>query len=162
MKGFMTINRPSDTHGFTLFEVILVLVLITIFATVAVSRQPATDASLKAQADVLRSHIRYAQMRALNTDTAWGIGIGIDSGASTYYLLRETQKRILPGETVDTIDLDAKNITISCSAKAVMFDAWGRPAADGVMLSDASLPIVLGKDGLTESLTIMPNTGFVP
>jgi len=150
-------------RGFTLFEVILVLVLISVFAAVAVTRQPHPDTSLRAQSDVLRAHLHYAQMRAMNTDEIWGIGIG---GGSAYWLFRgqndEPHRRRLPGEEQTFVDLGAKGISISCPASAVTFDTWGRPLADDALVTVPFLAVTLSKSGVSQTLDITRSTGFMP
>lgn len=146
-------------RGFTLLEVILVLVLISIFAAVAVVRQPSTDVTLKAGAERLTSHLRYAQMRAMNTSTPWGIGYSADSGA--YWLFRESaeasaNRRLLPGESQTEVDyLAQKSITIEGGDFSVSFDSWGVPDIT------AALVITLSKSGESAAITITPNTGYV-
>lgn len=148
--------------GFTLLEVILVLLLISIFAAIAVTRQPSTDVTLQAQANALKSHIYYAQMRAMNTDALWGVGYT----ATSYWLFKHTpdNRHPLPGEDRITVDLSAKGITLSANgSNRLSFDAWGRSYADDTLLTSDPLPIVLTKtiDGRSETLNLLPDTGFL-
>ena len=69
----MLFQRIQKTNGFTLLEIISVLALISIFSVLAIVQHSASDATLVAQAQVLASHIGYAQMRAMNTDASWSI-----------------------------------------------------------------------------------------
>ena len=138
-------------------EVILVLVMISIFAAIAVSRQPSTDVTLKAQAGTLKSHIRYAQMRAMNNDADWGIAL--DTNINKYWLFKNatSEKRILPGEDQSDVDLSAKGITIAADATRIFFEkSWGRPA------DHSASSVWLSKNQKTEMITITPETGFVP
>ena len=146
--------------GFTLLEVILVLLLISIFATIAVLRQPSTDVTLKAQANALKSHIHYAQMRAMNTDTIWGVGYTSNS----FWLFKEAydNQHLLPGEGQLSVDLDAKGITLNANgSNRLSFDTWGRSYSDDTLLLSEPLSIQLSKDGQSETLIITPDTGFV-
>ena len=153
-------GRTINRSGFTLLEVILVLLLISIFATIAVSRQPSTDVTLKAQANALKSHIYYAQMRAMNTDTIWGIGYTSNS----YWLFKQAHdnQHLLPGEGQLSVDLDAKGISLNAEgSNRLSFDTWGRSYSDDTLLSNDSLFIQISKDGQSETLIIMPETGFI-
>ncbi len=143
-----------DNRGFTLMEVIVVLILMAIFAMLAVSRQPHTDMTLKAGAEVLKSHLRYAQARAMSSDSIWGLSY--DSGNGNYWLFRNeaSQRVTLPGETQNSVNLMAKGISLS-GALPLVFDAWGRPNLG------ADATITLAKAGTTETITIRRNTGFI-
>ncbi|NCC26075.1 MAG: prepilin-type N-terminal cleavage/methylation domain-containing protein, partial [Deltaproteobacteria bacterium] len=56
-------TSPSNRHafGFTMIEIISVLVLLGILAAVAVIRSGGPDTTVRANADILSSHLRYAQ-----------------------------------------------------------------------------------------------------
>ena len=177
----------TNNHGFTLLETILVLVMIAFFAVIAVSRQPSTDVTLKAQMAAFMGHIRYAQTRAMNTDTQWGIGIGERTDGENvydhaYWLFERNADSerlvILPGEDRPVVDLNVKGITISSLVQEVpmnglQFDTWGRPQSitadnagniiDTAWLSQP-MSIVLSKSSgsgtSTESAAITPDTGF--
>ena len=161
MKNSMrkSIRRPDQ--GFTLIEIVIVLLLISIFAVVAVVRQPHIDTTLRAQADILATHLRYAQMRALNSNEIWGIGFTNNS----YWLFRNSNtpahRRRLPAQDEVVVDLGPKGITLSTAAALVAFDTWGRPLADNLPLA-ANLPVTLTKEGGSQSLSITRNTGFIP
>lgn len=143
-----------DNRGFTLMEVIVVMILMAIFAMLAVSRQPHTDMTLRAGAEVLKSHLRYAQMRAMSSDNSWGVSYDSDNG--DYWLFRNeaTQRVTLPGETQNSVNLMAKGISLS-GALPLVFDAWGRPNLE------ADATFILDKTGKTETITIRRNTGFI-
>jgi len=149
--------------GFTFLEVILVLLFISIFATVAVLRQPPTDVALQVRSEVLKAHIRYAQGRAMNTDTAWGLRY--DDNMNTYWLFSGDNpddpgnRRLLPGENDTTVRIE-QGIVLDHGGFTLSFDTWGRPGSGGSLLSSA-LPITLSKNGQSTRLTIIPNTGFV-
>ena len=105
----MPFQRNHTDGGYTLFEVIMVLALISIFTVLTLVRHSASDAALVAQTQVLTSHIRYAQMRALNTDTRWGIFYNFNAANAKdcYYLLywgtNTTNGARLPGESQDRV-----------------------------------------------------------
>ncbi|MDX9822496.1 MAG: type II secretion system protein, partial [Syntrophales bacterium] len=71
MKRFPA-RRPDDL-AYTMIEIIAVLLVIGILATVAVSRFLSAQQDLVAQADIAKAHLRFAQLKALNDDSAsWG------------------------------------------------------------------------------------------
>lgn len=153
-------------RGFTLLEVLLVLVLISIFATIAVTRQPNTNGTLIAQKSTLASHIRYAQMRSMNSDTKWGISLDPDNSGYWLFENSSAEKRLLPGEETVDVDLSPKGISISFSAgsNSFRFDDWGRPmSGDTYLTSGLTIDLMKsdGSDTQIETLVVTPETGFV-
>jgi type II secretory pathway pseudopilin PulG len=166
IKFTMLSNAPRDAAGFTFFEVIAVLVLISIVSVAVLSREQGADADLPASANVLKAHLRYAQSRALNSSAAWGVAY--DAETSTYWLFNSEAPgthRPLPGEQAGDVDLGASGISIAQGDITVSFDGWGRPCSDnaGTTLLVADQHLTL-KDagGNTATLTITKNTGFIP
>jgi MSHA pilin protein MshC len=91
---------------------------------------------------MLKSHLRYAQIRALNSDSAWGI----KCDGSVYWLFSDSSK---PDDSkVRFPDQENEEVTISGSVTidsfTIIFDEWGRP-------NDVSLNI------LTNDFTISLN-----
>ena len=163
MKENMRIKINKNDGGFTLLEVILVLIFISIFATIAVSRQSNPDVSLTAAAEVLKAHIRYAQMRAMNSNIMWGVHA---EAGTTYWLFNSADtgnRQFFPGENEDNVDIGADGISISqgegVTSFTVSFDHWGVPS----VVPSVSGPVVitLSKDSQTNQISIIQNTGFV-
>lgn len=165
----MPLFHPHNERAFTILEVLIVLTLIAVFAAIAVARQPSPHVTLKAQKLALESHIRYAQMRSMDSDSRWGIAIDPNDD-HVYWLFEEidadsTQQRFLPGEDGITVDLTAKDISISSSdASSFRFDTWGRPMSGGAYRTD-DLDLVLqksdGSETFSETLVVTAETGFV-
>ncbi|MBI5894491.1 MAG: prepilin-type N-terminal cleavage/methylation domain-containing protein [Desulfobacterales bacterium] len=155
----------GKNNGFTLVEVIVVIVLMAIFATMAVSRQPHTDMTLRAGAEVLKTHLRYAQMRAMSTDNAWGISYNSTSGA--YWLFPQPQgttRRItLPGETQNSVDLVSSGVSSAEGTFTLIFDPRGRPDTTNSTLpfNARQATLTLSKSGESQTITVMENTGFI-
>ena len=60
--------KTSD-DGYSLIEVIVVMVLIIIISAIAISRTSDLSAGLVTQSDILRTHLRYAQTLATSGTT---------------------------------------------------------------------------------------------
>jgi prepilin-type N-terminal cleavage/methylation domain-containing protein len=167
-------------NGFTLIEIISVLVILGIRVTVAVSRMSNFDVAVYTGRDALKAHLRYAQTMAMNKDPNTGtetiMGINYDAGANQYWLFRGTNTSdilLLPDDskyvTGDRkIDLAAKKININ-SGFTIYFDNHGIPytaytnSTTNTPLVNA-LPIVVTSlsGSSSKSLTITPQTGFIP
>ncbi|MBT8360762.1 MAG: type II secretion system GspH family protein, partial [Deltaproteobacteria bacterium] len=68
MKQSTHLNRSTrvlnSSHGFSMLEVICVLLLIGIISTVIISRAMDNSAELLAEVEIVKGHVRYAQTRA--------------------------------------------------------------------------------------------------
>lgn len=130
--------------GFTLIEIIAVLLLIGVVSAVLLSGGLGSDANENTAADVLKSHLRYAQSRSMNGDMSWGIQFN----GGSYSLIRDVTGLpvtvTLPGESQTTITLP------STATGTVSFDSWGKPSGP------ASITLV------SRTITITPDTGFIP
>jgi prepilin-type N-terminal cleavage/methylation domain-containing protein len=144
-------SRRGNNGGFTLIEIIAVLVIIAIISAVVISRGTVTnDAKLQAEVDTLKGHLRYAQTLAMNDlpETKWGINLG----GSSYTLVRvgttgTTSPFNLPNESSATHSFAPINAT---ATGTVLFNESGSP--------DTPIPtIALGG----KSIPITQNTGFI-
>ncbi len=143
------------SRGFTLLEVIVVLILLGIMAAVAIPRLTDTGAAERAAADKLKVHLRQAQGMALNSDLSWGI----QAAGGSYFFFHGgdiTNKARLPGEE-EEIPFPGG----LAPAFTVSFDGWGRPynVADpaGNAPATSNITIAIGAD----TITIIPETGFI-
>lgn len=152
----------NQEQGFTLIEIIAVLILIGILGAVVFSRVTSTaEVDLKVRAEQVKGHIRYAQMRAMNTtsDTAGcNAPVGMAASGGKYYMFTNcdtNSKVVLPGaESGAGVDLCA-----SSTFPAFSFDTWGRPYAN-INATGTSTSISISIGG--EAITITQNTGYVP
>jgi prepilin-type N-terminal cleavage/methylation domain-containing protein len=170
--------KHEKARGFTLIEIIAVLILIAIVSVVVLSRGTSTaEVDLKASAEALRSHIRYVQMRAMNMNcdttvatcgTTCNAAFGI-STTNPYYMFRDCStdsKVALPGASGDTISLPSMTLNATNAPNnLITFDDWGRPCSDlngQTPITTADINLTLTYAGQTELIQIKKNTGFVP
>jgi MSHA pilin protein MshC len=159
--------KVRSTCGFSLVELVIVLALFAVVAVAVVSRIQRTEVDLVGETELIKAHLRFAQTRAMGSEAIWGVQC--DTG-STYWLYRNgdpTDQIALPGEKPAGIDLAAKGFALE--PFILSFDAWGTPhtdaaATDGQELqsSDTESTLTLSRGSATRTISITPNTGFIP
>lgn len=143
--------RIRNTAGFTLIEIITVLIVISIVSAVIVNRLMDTSVELIAQTDVIKTHLRYAQSRAMSSNVIWGIRFN----GNTYWMFNNgsiNNKVFLPGEGSDTLNLPPGKT----ATETVAFDSWGKPYNNDSGNSDH-----LGGPVGNLAIVITKNTGFI-
>jgi len=165
----------KNSRGFTMIEIIAVLIVIAILGTTAMISgvYSTSDYDLTSQADILESHLRYAQTRAMNTDIVWGIDF---SGPTTYSFFKYDTDNgkvfvDLPGEDTSTVVFQDQNgnptgMTVT-GGIIVSFDSWGKPYTgeppERTLQNEGAgwRTITLSYEGNTETIRITNNTGFI-
>jgi MSHA pilin protein MshC len=147
-------KKIKNQHGFTMIEVISVLIIIGIIAAVAIIRMTNTsEFDLASQVEVIKGHLRLAQSRAMGTGSPWGINFNT---ATTYHLFQgsaTTTPVLLLGEDNVTVNLTAKKskLSITSAPLVITFDAYGSPGSNTINLVTSA-----------GNITITGNTGFIP
>ncbi|MBU1001961.1 MAG: type II secretion system GspH family protein [Proteobacteria bacterium] len=157
-----TSGRPH--RGFTLMEVIAVLIIMAIIAVGLSVSYDSGFHDLEQETDLLRSRIRYAQSRALGNNSPFGIACT----GGQYFLfsgLSTATTHVFPGEDQPQYSLPNG---ITANSFIISFDGWGVPysnAAQATALTIATtITLTSSQGGKTESstTTVTPLTGFVP
>jgi prepilin-type N-terminal cleavage/methylation domain-containing protein len=152
----------SGDRGFTLIEIIMVLLILGVLSYFATSRLFTDDVlSRISEVDLIKSHLRYAQSRAMNSEGSWGIKFG---SSTRYWLYKEpsdsTIIRLPEVESTDgAVHLTATQVSWSSPAtEKVTFDSFGSPG--GSTLTYTIQP----KEGgsAVGQIMISKNTGFIP
>jgi len=160
-------KRFGGQGGFTLFEVIMVLLILGIISYFATTRLFSGDAlSQSAEMELVKNHLRYAQSRAMNSEMNWGINF---ESVSQYYLFRgdnPTTPIRLPGVETSNGKAMLTNIRVSGPSPFpnILFDQFGSPN-----FSDPKIELIIKiKDNNNNwidtalRITITRNTGFIP
>ena len=160
--------------GFTLVEFIAVLLVMGILSVIIVDRLTLSDSELVAKIDVIKSHLRYAQSRAMSSSSPWYIHF--ETTPAQYTLYKEGDgSKYFPGVTEPDPDPDPNEpnpialesgiaLTASLIAEPfVLFDYLGRPYLNdagtlGTQM-DAVKTIITSSAG---DIKIRPETGFIP
>ena len=157
--------NTKNNSGFTLIEVIAIVIVMGIVTAFAVGRVVDNNPELIAQTQVLKIHLRYAHSRAMNSNDNYGI----ETDGNIYWLFRYNATsgdvRVnFPGEQLDHIDLSAIGLTLSMDdGNIVSFDSKGIPyeAYLGTLqLADRTLTLSTAALD-TENIIITKNTGFI-
>ncbi len=166
----------TGKDGFTLIEIIAVLVVLGILAVVAVSRTINYDVELISGADTLKTHLRYAQTLAMNsTPTAAGVPViwGMSCNGPSYWLFQGTTITNYIGLPEDdkyinankTINLAAKkisvgNFTIFFDNRGIPYSAYTSAAVNTPLAANQIITVTGG--GTSVNVTITPFTGYIP
>ena len=162
MKDFES-TKNQHPSGFTLVEALSVLVLLGILAAGVISIIPASAPNLVAEADRLKSHLRYVQIRAQADIYEWRV---IFTDASTYQIgpMVVTGQGFIP-KTIpgsNSTEGTLANGVATTSGTVIRFDSWGRPMDDDNTLLSADQTITLTGGGQSETITIQVETGLIP
>ena len=155
--------KRSD-KGFTLLEIVVVLVLISIIAAATFSRSITTDQmNFVSQYDKIQNQVRYPQSMAMKRGEWWGFSCDTNN----YWIFTGTNattavnRRLLPGQQQALISLGDLGITMD--GFTVIFDEYGRPySPDWNTLLTTNLDVDLTDSGSeSRSFTIVPETGLI-
>ncbi len=153
----------SRRGGFTMIELILVLLLTGIMSAVAVGViSDAEDNTLPYELTTLKTHIRYIQARAMGLNAEFGLryqdgAYWMFSGANL------AERKTLPGQNADSVPLTCG---VAPAPFTLAFDGRGRPY-DSTVLTDlnllrAPLAVTLTHGGESRSLRVIQGTGYIP
>ena len=160
------------SSGFTIVEIIVVLLLMSILAATLLGRSVTTGTiDLNAATDKIRNQLRYAQSQAMKrTDAVWGIQ---SDGSSQYWLFRATptatEDVVIPGGDYasGSTRISFLNLKANLSNFTVVFNKIGKPytghtneAPKDPVNSTNTLAITVSKDGVSRTITITPETGL--
>ena len=161
-------KRPS---GFTLVEMVVVLLLMAIIAATVLGRAISTSSiDLNSETDKIRNHLRFAQAEAMKrSNTVWGI----KSYGNHYWLFRDTNpdnaanEVRLPGVSYSagSSRISEADIGVGLSDFTVFFDRVGRPynaytdeATNTPLAAQKTINVTAGE---SRAITIEPETGLV-
>ncbi len=135
--------------GFTLLEIITIIIIIGIISAIAVSRFSSTaDYGMIGELDKVKSHLRYAQGRAIRTDSPWGISF---NSATTYFLFQNTVATPIRIVGEDNNQVTLSKLSITSAPQTITFNTkFGSPGAADITITTSG-----------DNITITANTGFI-
>lgn len=167
------VNHLRKTEGFTLVEVVLVMVIIVIISALVITRTRDLSTGLISQTEIMKTHLRYAQTLAMSAGGSDVFGISCSVGPNEYWLfqgndpnsniLKLTDDASYDVDADDKLDLAEKNI--QASPFTVIFDDKGIPYSPDIntpLSPDLTISVTPLGGGASQTITITELTGFVP
>lgn len=141
-------DKKHRLSGFTMIEVLAVLIVLAVVMTVVLSRTPSIDREAYAQRAIIRAHLRFAQSLAMssNTDT-WEISF--TSNSYTLFQNGLPAGINLPNDSTSTHNLP-NGVAITSGIGTIVFNEWGSPGPDTITITVNSEPI-----------SVTRHTGFI-
>lgn len=171
MKQFSKIH--NNRRGFTMIEIVVVLIILAIVTTVIAYRPTTTSNDLIAQTEILKSHLRYAQLRAMNdilqpnNHPRWEMNFP-NTTSYALYKYRDDGSGMkdpanLPGENSNSHTLTTGISMTTNFGSNIYFNEWGTPVdTGGTAIAIASGQTITLTQGTLSYITITRNTGFIP
>lgn len=155
-------DEKRATAGFTLIELVVILVIAGVLAVVVLLRFDTGQTSVGYQADRLARDIRHTQMLAV----AWGRSLRMTTAATSYQVVcvsaGSTPCNVSPVR--DPASGEPFTVTmqngVTLSLASLDFDFLGRPVVAG-SLTTSDVMYTLTGGGKTSTVTVRPLTGFV-
>jgi prepilin-type N-terminal cleavage/methylation domain-containing protein len=153
------------TRGFTLLELIIVIIIVSILGLVMVTALPSSANKLPAQAQALINNLRYIQFAAISKDTSYRVNLS----ATGYDFTSANGLTNIshPASGSNTISLDG-DVSLSWNNAVlpnnyIVFNYLGVPYSDAAMTtpltSNAILTLTVG--GSSMNVVVTAGTGFV-
>lgn len=149
--------------GFSLFELVLVLVVVGVLAVYAMPRlADAPEITLSAASARLAANIRYAQSLAMSRGQRHRVAFT----ATSYQITGAGGGAIVQPFTASTAAISVAPATLGgydppLAGGYLEFDTRGRPYVDAATPLAGSVTITLSSGGASASVTVAPETGHV-
>ncbi len=160
MKGIRSMQNTQPhrhSQGFTLIELIMVLVMVSVLSAYAAARWSPGDSAVHAEAAHLARDLRHAQSLAMTS----GEHLTFDLLGSGSYQVTGTSGVITdPSSGENFAWTFASGVSRSGSCGDIEFDTLGRPVVSGALLA-STCSYVLSGDSISATVTLIPVTGFV-
>lgn len=147
----------TRANGFTLIELVAVMVILATLGAVALPRLAHNDATVPAQADQLGRAIRHAQTMAMSQGRSLTVAIQTATSYAITDSITATPVRGPAGEEQIYTLINA----VTLAGNDVKFDSLGRPLNGAALASTAQSWTLTGTGGTTASVSLQPVTGFV-
>ncbi len=153
----------NNDKGFTLIEMVTIILLLGILAVTAVSKWP-TGFDQDAARMEMTMAIRYAQHRAMTRQfsglaSAWGISI--DPTTDEYSVLQRGQGCNDPAYCSRKLLGRSIMLATNISGNSIWFNGLGQPFDDNNTALAAGSLVFVGQGAECIGLSVSPETGYV-
>jgi MSHA pilin protein MshC len=158
----LTKMTRRNSKGFTLIEIVAVLIVLGILAAVVLSRFSGNEHEAITAMEEYKSVIRYVQSRALSTEAIWGVEnqgnryrvYRVQNGTQVYFST--------PGMDADASHWVSLPSGFIITSGTISFDSWGVPYVDAMAQTEQITDRMITMSGTYQSTTtIVRFTGTV-
>ena len=143
----------KNRNGFTLIELVIVIILLGIIAAVAIPKINTDAGQVPPAADIVASDIQYTQMYAMTNNTSSCITLATNT--ATYNYAGTYAAGACTGGATRNLASVGANVTIS-AGQTIAFNSLGEPYGLA-----AAATITVASGGNTKNITVSPYTGKV-
>lgn len=154
------LHKAPFTQGFTLVELIVVMVIVAVLAGTGLYVWQGNAFTPSIQVAELATDLRYAQALAMNRRRLYQVKLT----ASSYQLTDEHDVANSFAATGSTVNLhNGLSMTYTnLPNDTVFFNGFGEPMSDSsTTLSNAAVITISATNGTTATITINPQTGLI-
>lgn len=148
----MFLHTRKRESGFTLIELVMVMVIVGVLSAVAISKFNRNTFDVAAASGELVQAIRYAQDKSMSH--SGGTNYQIDITGTGYTVTQGGANIVNPITGLGNYTKNWSDITLDTTA-TIIFNAYGDPGLG------APLTITLSKGADSDSVTVEDITGFV-
>jgi len=161
ITGVVERNKlKKRVRGFTLIELVMVIVIIGIFAIIVTPKLlSVSDTRPRKDSKLVLNYLTMAQELAMSRSESYGVCL--DTGNSRYTvnktdctntanIITSQEDRVSPLR----IDYDSTLTIVPAGTTSIFFDYLGRPTPNGATLTFSS-------GSLSMAIKVEPNTGYV-
>ena len=146
------------SRGFTLVELVMVIVLVGILAAVVAPRLDLRGFDSSAAAAELVGAIRYAQTMSMAHGGVETYAVRLEAGG--YRVLRNGVATVDPFRNSGAYVSGWQGITLAPTGE-ISFDARGAPACTGFDCTASAQAISISRGGVGSQIVLQPVTGYV-